>query len=378
MFKSLKSIIISLIIVAVFVCFVVIIIVNNNPQIVTEKHNTLSEDTLKFFKNLFIIESILLVITLNLCKKTKFKQIYIRDTEKVIEPVLAEAIIDRKIDIKELIMTCMINLINKGNLKIIENDKLQLITDDNISEYEKKILELLFLQKGQIISFAQIKEVFIHDNKKTMEFSDKIKNIKNLILEKLYNDGIYSWKEETKLKRIRIICAIICFFIMLFIFTLVYCNIVNESVSKVFPTALLVYAINIHNKFEGKKVIPFINKIFLGFSCVFYLYILLKGDSFFIYGSLLVILNIITIKLTQTHIFTLKGKEEYIKAQCLKAYIEDYSLLDEKDIESTIIWEDYLAYAVAFGISNKVTDKFSEGLLNLNLALQDLDKVLKF
>lgn len=386
MFKSLKSIIISIIITFVFICFFVLIIINNNPQVVTEKNNLLENSLIyfkmildsKFLLSFFIIELILLVRILTLREKITFKKIYIRDTKNVIEPVLAEAIIDKKIGIKELIMTCIIDLINKGNLKIINNDKIQLVKGTNLSSYEKNILDLLFSQEGEVISFEQIKNVFIHDNIKTKDFTNKLKNIKNSIIEKLINDGIYCERGETKLKRIKIICKIIYFYILLYLFVYLYTNIMYIRLLPFFTVGLILFAVYLGNRFlEGKGRVPLSVKIFIGIPLIFFIYFILRFNSILIVFSFLLLLNTLVIKLTQTHIFTLKGKEEYIKAQCLKAYIEDYGLMEEKDVESTIIWEDYLAYAVAFGISNKIADKINENLLNLNLALQEIDRVFR-
>ena len=61
----------------------------------------------------------------------------------------------------------------------------------------------------------------------------------------------------------------------------------------------------------------------------------------------------------------------------LKRYINDYSLIKSRDLESVIIWDEYLAYATAFGIPNKVTDKIYEEWYNLNLNLQVVEKILR-
>ena len=38
----------------------------------------------------------------------------------------------------------------------------------------------------------------------------------------------------------------------------------------------------------------------------------------------------------------------------LKKYMEDFSLLDEKEVPDLTLWEQYLVYATTFGISEKV------------------------
>ena len=56
-------------------------------------------------------------------------------------------------------------------------------------------------------------------------------------------------------------------------------------------------------------------------------------------------------------VITQKGYDEKIQWEALKRYLEDYSLIDEKEIPQLAIWERYLVYATAFGIANKVIDQ---------------------
>lgn len=51
---------------------------------------------------------------------------------------------------------------------------------------------------------------------------------------------------------------------------------------------------------------------------------------------------------------TQKGIDEREKWKGLKKYMEDFSLLDEKEIPALEIWEEYLVYATVFGIADKV------------------------
>ena len=51
---------------------------------------------------------------------------------------------------------------------------------------------------------------------------------------------------------------------------------------------------------------------------------------------------------------TQKGVDEKEEWQALKKYMEDFSLLKEKEVPSLVVWEKYLVYATLFGISEKV------------------------
>ena len=53
-------------------------------------------------------------------------------------------------------------------------------------------------------------------------------------------------------------------------------------------------------------------------------------------------------------VYTQEGVDEQDKWKAFKKYMEDFSLLKEKDVPDIAIWEKYLVYATAFGISEKV------------------------
>lgn len=51
---------------------------------------------------------------------------------------------------------------------------------------------------------------------------------------------------------------------------------------------------------------------------------------------------------------TQKGTNEQEKWKALKKYMEEYSLLKEREVPELVLWEKYLVYATAFGIADKV------------------------
>lgn len=55
-----------------------------------------------------------------------------------------------------------------------------------------------------------------------------------------------------------------------------------------------------------------------------------------------------------------KGYEESCQWKALKKYMEDFSLLKEKEVPDLILWEKFLVYATTFGISKKVLDQLVE------------------
>lgn len=59
----------------------------------------------------------------------------------------------------------------------------------------------------------------------------------------------------------------------------------------------------------------------------------------------------------QLNVLTQQGEMERQQWKGLKQYMEDFSLLKEKEIPDLVLWEKYLVYATTFGISDKVVEQ---------------------
>ena len=72
-----------------------------------------------------------------------------------------------------------------------------------------------------------------------------------------------------------------------------------------------------------------------------------------------VIINLILMKKANKviSVYTQEGVDERDKWIAFKKYMNDFSLLKEKDIPDLVIWEKFLVYATAFGISEKVINQ---------------------
>ena len=68
----------------------------------------------------------------------------------------------------------------------------------------------------------------------------------------------------------------------------------------------------------------------------------------------IVLLVVISILVSKLNVFTQKGVDENAKWKGLKKYMEDFSMLDKKEVPELILWEKFLVYATAFGIADKV------------------------
>ena len=336
------------------------------------------------FSMLLGIELIIIIILYIISKKGKVEKEYVRDTSTVIEPILAEAIVDRKIGVKELAMSSIANMICKGNLECIDNTNIRLIHKNNLSTYEKEIIDIVF-DRNETVNFDNLRNIFSSQNLKTKRFFESFKRLKENILNLLFEKGIYSKGAEKFLNIIRFISKLIYIesaylFYMLFQEDRTILNFIDINI---IGLLIILFAKKILKAQEYNPVRPmtkvfsllFILPILLG---LIYVFTQIATDfSIFLLG-VLIILNVIIGRKTKTHVFTKKGKEEYKKVLGLKAYINDYSLMKDRELESSILWDDYLSYAIAFGISNKVTKILGEDIMNKNIMLQNIDYVLKF
>lgn len=330
---------------------------------------------------------IIFIATLFITKKVKLGKNYVKDTKMVISPMLAETLIDGKMGSKELIMTCIVELICRGNIQNIDNDKFKLISRNNLLDYEEELVNMLFETKS-IISLNDITDMFINNNKDTSLFVEQFKQIKKKILDKLFELKIYSKKGERILELIRNFSVLVYVNIIILTKNILY----NEN-----SNFILILAINIitllliklyrhliNNKKQfnikstnGKKLtLVFDWAMLLILSIMSLIYSFNEHYIIITLLSILVILNTISMFKSRTHILTKRGEEEYIKVYGLKSYIVDFSLMDEKDVDGAIIWNEYLAYAVAFSIPNKITSKFKSTLMKANVILQNIDKFL--
>lgn len=59
--------------------------------------------------------------------------------------------------------------------------------------------------------------------------------------------------------------------------------------------------------------------------------------------------------------------EDFSKLNCLKDKIQDYTLSDQRDIEQIFLWDQYLAYAVSFGVAKKIMGRIQAKQLDDDL-----------
>ena len=327
-----------------------------------------------------IIEAILLlplvIVSINNNLIIKKEEI-VDNVNSLMEPYLIESIVDEKINSINLITTCIIKLVSKGNIENLDNNRLTLLNTSNINNVEKEIIKLLFLDGTENISLKEcvgttIKISDINNRiKNNREFSEafyaKMKQIKVIIKEELVEKKIINPFWIPLLRIIRPIAIYFAFMLLLFISVLSHAGILIGSFGLFFIGAILVlsgYKISNHyfalSIIETATVVGFLLFTYFAFARIDYLFIL--------FGIVAIILVLI-INEANIYVFTKKGREEYKKARIFKKFIKNYSLIKNRDIDGVIVYDDYLVYASALGIMSTVTEKISQNLVNYNTIL---------
>ena len=121
-----------------------------------------------------------------------------------------------------------------------------------------------------------------------------------------------------------------------------------------------------HNYKMYKKKTHIISGIFIFFSfrVMDLSNSIINGLKFYVWSESLYLLSIILFiaflylnsKAKKHILLTDFGEEEYLKWRALYNFINDGTLLKEKAVFDVVLWEQFLVYATAFGISDKVSD----------------------
>ena len=112
---------------------------------------------------------------------------------------------------------------------------------------------------------------------------------------------------------------------------------------------------NIVQKITGQKVATTSITIILIFAVIIILTAIFSPVKYLIVDEILICIALIIVL---TDNLMLKNNDEiaedYERLNMLKDKIDEYTLLDEKDIEHIELWDKYLCYAVSFGTSEKI------------------------
>ncbi len=124
-------------------------------------------------------------------------------------------------------------------------------------------------------------------------------------------------------------------------------------------------------RITGQKVVTTTVSLLVLFGIIILLTAIISPEKYIVADEVLICIATILIL---TDNLMLKNNsimiEDYSKLNALKDKIENYSLMEDRDIEQVTLWEQYLSYSVSFGIARKIVKRIKG--LHLDEDLENL------
>ena len=262
-------------------------------------------------------------------KSTPAEALYMYEFDK--ERLKTEKIQSRAVasTVLNLCMKKYISLRTEGEKVFVKLEDKELAND--LKTNELKIYKLL-KEIGKGKTEFEIEEIEKYARTQYKKYSEIIEKFVNETREILYNERLIDKKEENEYASYSNASFKKMFFKNIYEFAVVMC------VLMIFP------AFNL-----GLTKIGFVGFEKVMGKILLYLlpYILLKVKLWNLQDGILGNISVLTEE-------GMKEKEEW---KGLKNFMENYSLLNEKKVPDLQLWEEYLVYATAFGISDKVIEQ---------------------
>ena len=347
-------------------------------------------------------------------KDKKYTTVHVNEEElfEKYNPMLAGCIQGSREILARDIIAVVLNLIDKKyiNLEILNADVTE---KENYNYIIKKVPETE--EKMDIIEKYVYDWVF--DGQASTELSDALKNMANsgeanekftqlnrLVQNKLNNKGANT---QSVPHGLRVINTILFFVVLVIAF--IHIHIEGFEIYSSMDILLTVFYISVAflpivlwliyipiyilmkvrhrvtsllHKITGQKVITTSVAIIAIFLIILIITILFSnvGNRYIIADEILICAAML---IMFTDNLMLKNNvnmiEDYSRLNGLKEKIENYTMMEDRDIEQVVLWEKYLAYAVSFGIANKISKRIKQ--LNIDedlLSIVDNAKMMDY
>ena len=213
----------------------------------------------------------------------------------------------------ESISATMLELVRKGYISILPDEKeksarvtvLKQDENDEIPTHQKLVIEMLTFPKpmGESFTMKELEAFGKNNPGKMMHWVDKYRAA---ILNKTQRDGVYP-KKNTLLEK------------------------VNKFITKMVGFGIAVVVLSgVANHFVGQGVFFFGGGVLLG-----------------------ALISYIFLRRLKTPL-PLQGQKEYDKLHALGKYMQEFSMMEDHEIPELTLWEDYMVFATAMGIADKV------------------------
>lgn len=198
----------------------------------------------------------------------------------------------------------IMNLIYKKNIEVIENEKdkknptLKLLNEDNLSDAEKVVIELLFktVTNKDEVTMKEI-EKFSSKRSTAEKFMNKYKYWEEKVKEAGEAEEFFENHTTNKITAALYLLLGIIIIVLMFVFNMV--NPIIMALIGISSIAFLIYVMSF------KK-------------------------------------------------WTNKGREHYLKWKAFKNFLQDFGSFKEKELPEIKLWEKYLVYATIFGLAKTV------------------------
>ena len=364
----------------------------------------------KFTKYILIFAIVLLIYWIVLLlifeKDKKYTPMIIEEDElfKKYNPMIAGCIQGSRNVLARDIIAVALNLIDKGMIKLEIKPKIvsskenytyliskNLELEDQMDEIEAFIYEWIFNGKPGAYLEERLKEMPKED-----DANKKFKELNKLAEKNLSKLKANEAKVPTIIRVFNTILFIICLFLAVKHILYNGFNLYNPSSQRGFIMMILMITIMFFPVIMGLMFIPLnliiiirraINRnvqkvtgqkvVTTTISLLVFFGIIIALTYFFIPAKYLVadeILICISTIILLTDNLMLKNNpsmlEDYNRLNLLKNKIKNYSMMEDRDIEQVVLWGKYLAYAVSFGIADKLLSRIKglhldDDLLNM-------------
>lgn len=327
-----------------------------------------------------IIYWIIILLIFERDKKYKVSNINEEELFKKYNPLIAGCIQGNRDILSRDIIAVILNLINKGNIRLtmkgdVNEKSLYNYIVEKVPEKESEMDEIELLIYKWL--FTGEKETLIErlqEMPKVQNANFKFKELDGLAKKELKKLGANKTSVPNIIKAINVM--LLCGAIFLVVYHIKSIKF-DEKILPLMILAPIIFALiplipklvmnitvkirhlitnNIQN--AQKITTTSISIIIISLLIMAITYWILKIPEL-IADELLIS---VTILIVITDDLMLKNNvnmiEDYSRLNCLKEKLEN-TLLNEKDIGQIYLWNEYLAYAVSFGIGKKIIDKIS-------------------
>ena len=350
----------------------------------------------KFTQGIIIFACVLVVywfVLLVLFEKEKKHDVYEFNEEELFKkynPMLAGCIQGSRDILARDIIAVLLNLIDKGiiNLEILpmpnslEEQYNYFVTkntekENDMDDIETRVYNWFFMEQPDRVNLQRRLETLGKDAGANIKF----KNLNNLVKRKANAIGANRSKVPYPLRVLNVGILIITIIVVIRHILFNGLDVYTSGMAVVgfvlsnglaYLPILIIFAYipiyilvlirhkvnNILQKITGQKIVTTSIALISIIALVVILTAIFSSAKYLIVDELLIGIALLIVL---TDNLMLKNNDEimddYEKLNLLKDKIENYTLIDEKDIEYIELWDKYLCYGVSFGLGEKIIER---------------------